>query len=71
MTGGGSLLLGINELIEKDIEIRVNKTEDAISSVINGIGKLIEKKELLELKSKMEKKEWILILKFQNLNLEK
>lgn len=66
LTGGGSLLTGIHELIEKDIEIKVNKTEDAISSVINGIGKLIENKELIEFKSRMEKREWILILRYQN-----
>ena len=57
LTGGGSLLQGINDLIEKDVEIKVKKTEDAISSVINGIGKLIEKKDLIELKNKMENRE--------------
>lgn len=42
LTGGGSLLLGIGEMIEKKTSIRCNLAEDPLTTVINGTGKTLE-----------------------------
>ena len=47
MTGGGSLLKGIDKLIAKATEIPVRVTDDPLTSVVRGTGIIIEDEELL------------------------
>ncbi|MFC1788087.1 rod shape-determining protein [Patescibacteria group bacterium] len=48
MTGGGSLLRGIDTLIAREAEIPVRVAEDPIASVVRGTGALLDNKELLK-----------------------
>ena len=42
MTGGGSLLYGLDKLLEENLKIRVNVAPDALSCVAIGTGKALE-----------------------------
>ncbi len=48
MTGGGSLLYGLDKLIEQRTKVPVHVAEDAISCVAYGTGKALENLDLLE-----------------------
>lgn len=48
MTGGGSLLHGLDKLIEKRTEIKTIIAEDAVSCVAKGTGKSLEHLEAIE-----------------------
>ncbi len=48
LTGGGSLLRGIEDLIAERTKIQVIKSEDPLTSVVRGTGKVLEDKSLLE-----------------------
>jgi rod shape-determining protein MreB len=48
LTGGGSLLPGIDQLIVERTHIPVVKSEDALTSVARGAGKVLEDDELLD-----------------------
>ena len=52
MTGGGSLLYGINKLIEESTGIKVMIAEDAISCVAIGTGKALDNINLLDERKK-------------------
>lgn len=52
MTGGGSLLYGIDKLIEKSTGIKVMIAEDAISCVAIGTGKALDNINLLDERKK-------------------
>ncbi len=47
-TGGGSLLRGIDRLIEKETGIKVVKAEDPLTCVAKGAGKVLDKVEILK-----------------------
>lgn len=47
LAGGGSLLEGIGELIAKETKMPVIVSEDALSCVVKGCGKVLEDPELL------------------------
>lgn len=47
-TGGGSLLRGIDKLIERETGIKVVRAEDPMSCVAKGAGKVIDKVEILK-----------------------
>lgn len=48
LTGGGSLLRGIEDLIVERTKIQVIKSEDPLTSVVRGTGKVLEDKSLLQ-----------------------
>ena len=48
MTGGGCLIHGLDELIQKKTGIKVNISEDAISCVAKGTGKALDNIEAIE-----------------------
>jgi rod shape-determining protein MreB len=48
ITGGGSLLPGIKELVEKETKIPVTIDEDPLSTVVKGTGKVLDDPELLQ-----------------------
>lgn len=48
VTGGGALLPGIKDLIEKESKIKVTIDEDPLTTVVKGTGKLLDDPELLE-----------------------
>lgn len=48
ITGGGAMLPGIKELIEKETKIPVSIDEDPLTTVVKGTGKVLEDPELLE-----------------------
>ncbi len=48
MTGGGCLIHGLDELIQKKTGIKVNIAEDAISCVAKGTGKALDNIEAIE-----------------------
>ena len=47
-TGGGSLLRGIDKLIERETGIKVVRAEDPMSCVAKGAGKVLDKVEILK-----------------------
>ncbi len=49
ITGGSAPLLGLDELISEETGLKVNISEDAANTVINGIGNIIEEKSLANL----------------------
>jgi rod shape-determining protein MreB len=48
VTGGGALLPGIKELIEKETKMPVVVDEDPLTTVVKGTGKLLDEPQLLE-----------------------
>lgn len=48
LTGGGSLLKGLDQLIVERTHIPVNQSEDPLTSVIRGTGKVLENPEFLK-----------------------
>jgi len=42
LTGGGSLLEGLDDYLEKNLNVKVNKLENPLHSVVLGLGKIIE-----------------------------
>ena len=42
MTGGGSMLKGIDQLISEQTSVPVNIAEDPLLSVVRGTGKVLE-----------------------------
>ena len=48
LTGGGSLLAGLDQLIVERTHIPVNQSLDPLTSVIRGTGKVLEDIELLK-----------------------
>ncbi len=48
ITGGGSLLPGIKELIEKETKVPVTIDDDPLTTVVKGTGKLLDDPELLQ-----------------------
>jgi len=48
LTGGGSLLKGLEERLRQETSIPVHVTEDALSCVVIGSGKMLEELELLK-----------------------
>ena len=48
LTGGGSMLKGLDELIVERTHIPVNQSSDPLTSVIRGAGKVLEDVELLK-----------------------
>jgi len=48
LTGGGSLLRGIDKIIAKATEVPVRISDDPVSSVVRGTGILLEDEELLK-----------------------
>jgi rod shape-determining protein MreB len=48
VTGGGAMLPGIKELIERETKIPVIIDEDPLTTVVKGAGKVLEDPELLE-----------------------
>lgn len=55
MTGGGSLLYGMDKLIEKCTGIKVMIAEDAISCVAIGTGKALDNLDLMDAKDRKNK----------------
>ena len=55
MTGGGSLLYGIDKLIQSNTGIKVIVADDAISCVAIGTGKALDNLDLLDEKNKRQK----------------
>lgn len=51
LTGGGSLLRGIDKIIAEATEIPVRITDDPLTAVVRGLGTLLENKELLKVVS--------------------
>lgn len=47
MTGGGSLLRGLDKLVSREAEIPVRVAEDPLTCVVRGAGALLENEELL------------------------
>lgn len=52
LTGGGSLLYGLDKLIQKYLGIKVMIAEDAISCVAIGTGKALNNLDIIDIKSK-------------------
>ena len=52
MTGGGSLIYGIDKIISKSTGINVMIAQDAISCVALGTGKALDNLDLLDAKSR-------------------
>jgi rod shape-determining protein MreB len=48
MTGGGSMIYGLDKLIQKETGINVIIAEDAVSCVVIGTGKAIDSIEEIE-----------------------
>jgi len=48
VTGGGALLPGIKDLIEKESKVKVTIDEDPLTTVVKGTGKLLDDPDLLE-----------------------
>lgn len=48
VTGGGALLPGIKDLIEREAKVKVTVDEDPLTTVVKGAGKLLDDPELLE-----------------------
>jgi rod shape-determining protein MreB len=48
LSGGGSLLRGIDQLIAKTVDIPVRITDDPLTSVVRGTGILLDEPELLQ-----------------------
>ncbi len=42
LTGGGSLLEGLDDYLERNLNVKVNKLENPLHSVVLGLGKIIE-----------------------------
>jgi rod shape-determining protein MreB len=42
LTGGGSLLEGLDDYLERNLNVKVNKFENPLHSVVLGLGKIIE-----------------------------
>ncbi|GIW65883.1 MAG: rod shape-determining protein [Candidatus Parcubacteria bacterium] len=42
LTGGGSLIEGLSEFMENELNVKVNKLENPLHSVVLGLGKIIE-----------------------------
>jgi rod shape-determining protein MreB len=42
LTGGGSLLEGLDDYLERNLNVKVNKIENPLHSVVLGLGKIIE-----------------------------
>jgi len=42
LTGGGSLIEGLDDYLEKNLNVKVNKFENPLHSVVLGLGKIIE-----------------------------
>ena len=55
MTGGGSLLYGMDKLIEKCTGIKVILADDAISCVALGTGKALDNLDLLDANERKNK----------------
>ena len=55
MTGGGSLLFGIDKLIQKSTGLKVTVADDAISCVAIGTGKALDNLDLLDEKNRKAK----------------
>src|SRR5258708_677098 len=47
LTGGGANIPGLDELIVEKVHISVVVSEDALTSVVRGTGKVLENEELL------------------------
>ncbi len=58
MTGGGSLLHGLNKLIERRTGIKTLIAEDAVSCVAKGTGKSLEHLEMIERSAQQLKKKY-------------
>ena len=56
MTGGGSLLFGMDKLIEKSTGIKVIVAEDAISCVAIGTGKALDNLDMLDARTRKSNK---------------
>ena len=57
LTGGGSLIQGLDKLLEKETGIKVNIAEDAISCVAVGTGKALENIDFLnEYNNRLDRK---------------
>jgi len=48
LSGGGSLLRGFSELIEKELQIPVHNVDDPLTTVVRGTGILLEDESLLK-----------------------
>jgi rod shape-determining protein MreB len=48
VTGGGAMLPGIKDLIEKEAKVKVTIDEDPLTTVVKGTGKLLDDPQLLE-----------------------
>jgi rod shape-determining protein MreB len=46
VTGGSSCILGLDKLIKKETDLKVNICEDATNTVVHGLGRIIEDKKL-------------------------
>lgn len=42
LTGGGSLIDGLGEYLEKELNVKINKLDNPLHSVVSGLGKMIE-----------------------------
>jgi rod shape-determining protein MreB len=42
LTGGGSLLEGLDDYLERNLNVKINKLENPLHSVVLGLGKIIE-----------------------------
>ena len=48
LTGGGSLISGLKELLEKELEIPIYNAENPLTSVVEGTGILLNNIALFE-----------------------
>ena len=48
LTGGSSLIAGIDDIIEDGVGMSVSVAKDCRDSVINGLGRIIEEKYIIE-----------------------
>ncbi len=48
LTGGGAKLSGLDQLIVERVHLPVVVSEDSLTSVVRGTGKVLEQEELLE-----------------------
>ncbi|HEY4695249.1 MAG TPA: rod shape-determining protein, partial [Candidatus Nanoarchaeia archaeon] len=48
ITGGGALLPGIKELVERETKMPVTIDDDPLTTVVKGTGKLLDEPQLLE-----------------------
>ncbi len=42
LTGGGSLIEGLDDFLSKELNIKINKMDNPLHSVVFGLGKIIE-----------------------------